>query len=104
MAGRPCLGGWSKRQKGSQDAGVLNPFLIEVTQLRNYTLTDEKKNLNQPLNKLLKQHKVHHFVANKVKAFVIQSFNTMLKNEMWRYFIAYINFHYIDHLSKFIKS
>lgn len=44
--------------------GLLKLFLIGVTRLRNHTLTEEKKNLNQPLSKLLKQYKVHHFVSN----------------------------------------
>lgn len=85
--------------------GLLKPFLTEVIRLRNYTLTKEKKNLSQRSKKLLKKYKVHHFVANdKVKASIIWCFNKMLKNDMWRYFIACISFHYIDALSKFIKS
>lgn len=85
--------------------GLLKTFLTEVTWLRNHTLTEEKKKLNQSLSKLLKQYKRHHFVANnKVKASLIHHFNMMLKNEMWRYFMACISFHYSDIQSELTTS
>lgn len=46
--------------------------------------------LNQPLNKLLNQCNVYHFVPNnEVKTSVMEHFNRTLKTKMWRYFTAH---------------
>ena len=44
--------------------------------------------LNRPLQKLLKEHGVHHFAKDNVetKAIIVESFNLTLKTRMRRYF------------------
>ena len=68
--------------------------------------TDWKKEfLNQPLNNLLKQCNVHHFVTNnEAKSSVRECLYGMLKSKMWSYFTAHDTFCYIDVLSEFMKS
>ena len=44
--------------------------------------------LNRPLQKLLKEHGVHHFATHneETKASIVERFSRTLKTRMWRYF------------------
>ena len=62
--------------------------------------------LNRPLQKLLKEHGVHHFVTHneETKASIVERFNRTLKTRMWRYFTKHQSVRYIDVLQAFMRS
>ena len=62
--------------------------------------------LNRPLQKLLKEHGVHHFVTHneETKASIVERFNRTLKTRMWRYFTKHQSVRYIDVLHAFMRS
>ena len=61
---------------------------------------------NRPLQKLLKEHGVHHFVTHneETKASIVERFNRTLKTRMWRYFTKHQSVRYIDVLQAFMRS
>ena len=59
-----------------------------------------------PLQKLLKEHGVYHFVTHneETKASIVERFNRTLKTRMWRYFTKHQSVRYIDVLHAFMRS
>ena len=62
--------------------------------------------LNRPLQKLLKEHGVHHFATHneETKASIVERFNRILKTRMWRYFTKNQSVRYVDVLQAFMRS
>ena len=62
--------------------------------------------LNRPLQKLLKEHGVHHFVTHneETKASIVERFNRTLKTRMWRCFTKNQSVRYVDVLQAFMRS
>ena len=62
--------------------------------------------LNRPLQKLLKEHGVHHFATHneETKASIVERFNRTLKTCMWRYFTKNQPVRYVDVLQAFMRS
>ena len=53
---------------------------------------------NRSLQKLLKEHGVHHFATHneETKASIVERFNRTLKTRMWRYFTKTQSVRYVD--------
>ena len=62
--------------------------------------------LNRPLQKLLKEHGVHHFVTHneETKVSIVERFNRTLKTRMWRYFTKHQSVRCSDVLQAFMRS
>ena len=62
--------------------------------------------LNRPLQKLLKEHGVHHFATHneETKASIVERLNRTLKTRMWRYFTKKQSVRYVDVLQDFMRS
>ena len=62
--------------------------------------------LNRPLQKLLKEHGVHHFATHneEKKASIVERFNRTLKTRMWLYFTKKQSVRYVDVLQAFMRS
>ena len=61
--------------------------------------------LNWSLQKLLKEHVVHHFATHneETKASIVERFNRTLKTRMWRYFMKTQSVRYVDVLQTFMR-
>ena len=61
---------------------------------------------NRPLQKLLKEHGMHHFSTHneETKASIVERFNRTLKTRMWRYFTKNQSVRYVDVLQAFMRS
>ena len=63
--------------------------------------------LNRSLQKLLKEHGVHHFATRTTKKrrrALSRGFNRTLKTRMWRYFTKTQSVRYVDVLQAFMRS
>ena len=62
--------------------------------------------LNRPLQRLLKEYRVHHFTTHTedTKASIVERFNRNLKTRMWRYFTKNQTLRYVDVLQDFVHS
>ena len=62
--------------------------------------------LNRSLQKLLKEHGVHHFATHneETKASIVERSNRTLKTPMWRYFTKTQSVRYVDVLQAFMRS
>ena len=62
--------------------------------------------LNRSLQKLLKEHGVHHFATHneETKASIVERFNRTLKTRMWRYVTKTQSVRYVDVLQAFMRS
>ena len=72
------------------------------------TLQTDKgtKCLNRSLQKLLKEHGVHHLATHseETKASIVERFNRTQKTRMWRYFTKTQSVRYVDVLQAFMRS
>jgi hypothetical protein len=60
---------------------------------------------NRPVQALLRQYNVKHFLArNRVKAGVVERFNRTLRSKLWKYFYATGKQRYVDVLQDFVAS
>ena len=80
---------WCVPLKNKSAASLVAAFTqLLINGAPNTLQTDKGTELfNRPLQKLLKEHGVHHFATHnkETKASIVQRFGRTLKTRMWRY-------------------
>ena len=81
---------WCVRLKNKTAATLVAAFTQLLSNWVPNTLQTDKGTdfLNRSLQKLLKEHGVHHFATHneETKVSIVERFNRTLKTRMWRYF------------------
>ena len=81
---------WCVPLKNKSAASMVAAFTQLLSNGAPNTLQTDKGTefLNRSLQKLLKEHGVHHFATHneETKASIVERFNRTLKTRMWRYF------------------
>ena len=99
---------WCAPLKNKSTASLVAAFIQLLDNGASNTLQTDKGSefLNQPLQKLLKDHGVHHFATHyeETKTIIVERFNRTLKTRMWRYFTKKQLFRYVDVLQAFMRS
>ena len=100
--------GWCVPLKNKSAASLVAAFTQLLSNGAPKTLQTDKGTefLNRSLQKLLKEHGVHHFATHneETKASIVERFNRTLKTRMWRYFTKTQSVRYVDVLQAFMRS
>ena len=95
----------AKEQVSSLVGGRL--YTVAKQRAPNTLQTDKGTEfLNRSLQKLLKEHGVHHFATHneETKASIVERLNRTLKTRMWRYVTKTQSVRYVDVLHAFMRS
>ena len=99
---------WCVPLKNKSAASLVAAFTQLLSNGAPNTLQTDKGTefLNRSLQKLLKEHGVHHFATHneETKASIVERFNRTLKTRMWRYFTKTQSVRYVDVLQAFMRS
>ena len=99
---------WCVPLKNKSAASLVAAFTQLLSNGAPNTLQTDKGTefLNRSLQKLLKEHCVHHFATHneETKASIVERFNRTLKTRMWRYFTKTQSVRYVDVLQAFMRS
>ena len=63
-----------------------------------------KEFYNANVQKLLKKHNINHSISSIMKTYVVERFNRMLKNDMWKQFTHNGNYKWIDLLLRLVSE
>ena len=98
---------WCVTLKNKSAASLVAAFTQLLSNGAPNTLQTDKGTefLNRSLQKLLKEHGVHHFATHneETKASIVERFNRTLKTRMWRYFTKTQSVRYVDVLQAFMR-
>ena len=99
---------WCVPLKNKSAASLVAAFTQLLSNGAPITLQTDKGTefSNRPLQKLLKEHGVHHFATHneETKASIVERFNRTLKTRIWRYFTKTQSVRYVDVLQAFMRS
>ena len=99
---------WCVPLKNKSAASLVAAFTQLLSNGAPNTLQTDKGTefLNRSLQKLLKEHGLHHFATHneETKASIVERFNRTLKTRMWRYFTKTQSVRYVDVLQAFMRS
>ena len=99
---------WCVPLKNKSAASLVAAFTQLLSNGAPNTLQTDKGTefLNRSLQKLLKEHGVHHFATHneETKASIVERFNRTLKTRMWRYLTKTQSVRYVDVLQAFMRS
>ena len=96
---------WCVPLKNKSAASLVAAFTQLLSNGGPNTLQTDKGTefLNRSLQKLLKEHGVHHFATHneETKSSIVERFNRTLKTRVWRYFTKTQSVRYVDVLQAF---
>ena len=99
---------WCVPLRNKSAASLMAAFTQLLSNGAPNTLQTDKGTdfFNRSLQKLLKEHGVHHFATHneETKTSIVERFNTTLKTRMWRYFTKSQSVRYLDVLQDFVRS
>ena len=99
---------WCVPLKNKSAASLVASFIQLLCNRAPNTLQTVKGTafFNRPLQKLLKEHGVHHFATHteETKASIVEKFNRTLKTRMWHYFTKNQSVRYVDVLQASMRS
>ena len=99
---------WCVPLKNKSAASLVAAFTQLLSNGVPNTLQTDKGTefLNRSLQKLLKEHGVHHFATHneETKASIVERFHRTQKTRMWRYFTKTQSVRYVDVLQAFMRS
>ena len=91
---------WRVPPKNKSAASLVAKFTQLLSNGAPNTLQTDKDTdfFNRQLQKLLKEHGVHHFTTHneETKASIVERFNRTLRTRMWRYFTKTQSVRYVD--------
>jgi len=72
---------------------------------KNFQTNMGKKFYNADVKKIFKKHDVDHYsICSTLKESVVEQFNRMLKNDMWKMFTFNDNYKWVDKLSHLLPD
>ena len=107
-----CIDVFSKKAwviplKNKTATSLVNAFKSIQQSLPKNLQTDKGTEfLNSTIQRLLKVHRVHHFITENedIKASIVERFNRTLKSKLWRYFTRQNTLSYLDVLEFMVEA
>lgn len=95
-----------KNKTGQSITNAVSSIIDEGLNQPTYIQTDKGGEfLNATFQKFLKQrHIIHYSVESENKACIVERFNRILKDKMWKYFTKNRTYRYLDVIDKFVKT